>query len=134
MLESKKKKKKSKPLLNPGPLQPSILNPRRWSINPAPYAAIPETYTLYPKPYTLTRPLWLGLLRIPARGNAAAPKGERQRGSSQHWKGIIVLVNSRLITLLDSTAATAVALGAIMPVGVWCRVSGVGCRVYSSGD
>ena len=50
------------------------------------------------------------MLRIPARGTAAAPKGERQRGSSQHWKGRIVLVNSRLITLLDSTANT----------GSWC--------------
>ena len=46
------------------------------------------------------------MLRIPARGNAAAPKGERQRGSSHHWKGIFVLVNSRLINLLDSTATT----------------------------
>ena len=40
-----------------------------------------------PPPHLRGTTLWWGLLRMPARGNAAAPKGERQRGSSQHWKG-----------------------------------------------
>ena len=48
----------------------------------------------------------MGLAPDTGRGNAAAPWGERQRGSSQHWKRRFELVNSQLTNLLNSTVTT----------------------------
>jgi len=58
--------------------------------------------------------VWWDLLRIPARDNAAAPRGERHRVSSHALEGKNILANSRLITLLDSTATTQRGRGGVM--------------------
>ena len=68
--------------------------------------------------------MW-GLLRIPARGNAAAPKGHTAIGREEkisQLDGQTLVAGSGLRTLLDSTATTGTSLiRKRPPLGPYCR-------------